>query len=188
MTLTNYPSLTTSFYLATEWVTRPPAVFDNYVAEIHLDEKPIQLALWDTAGQEEYEVRPHHHSPPHHHNKPSLALTTHVLPKSHVILIAFAIDTPYWLENVETKRKCGLYVVLQSLSSSSVARPICEQNKECSAVKIEGLDEVFETATCASMLMCDGVPSSMTAPLNNHHGSTDDNDCTSDDRSVDDND
>jgi hypothetical protein len=29
--------------------TRLSAVFDNYVAEIKLDEKPVQLALWDTA-------------------------------------------------------------------------------------------------------------------------------------------
>ena len=54
----------------------PPAIFENYVAEIRLDGKPVQLALWDTAcvcvsivwhaeltvpvplsGQEEYEVR-----------------------------------------------------------------------------------------------------------------------------------
>jgi len=31
--------------------------------------------------------------------------------------------------------------------------------KECSALKIEGVDDVFETATRASMLMRDGVPS-----------------------------
>jgi Rho family protein len=33
-----------------------PTVFENYVAEIRLDGKSVQLALWDTAGQEEYEV------------------------------------------------------------------------------------------------------------------------------------
>jgi GTPase SAR1 family protein len=33
-----------------------PTIFENYVAEIRLDGKPVQLALWDTAGQEEYEV------------------------------------------------------------------------------------------------------------------------------------
>lgn len=36
---------------------RSTAIFENYVAEIQLDGKPVQLALWDTAGQEEYEVR-----------------------------------------------------------------------------------------------------------------------------------
>ena len=29
--------------------TPPSAIFENYVAEIRLDGKPVQLALWDTA-------------------------------------------------------------------------------------------------------------------------------------------
>lgn len=63
-----------------------PTVFDNYVTEIELDGKPVQLALWDTAGQEEYErLRPLSYS------------------KAHVILIAFAVDTPDSLENVTQK-------------------------------------------------------------------------------------
>jgi Rho family protein len=61
-------------------------VFDNYVADIQLDGKPVQLALWDTAGQEEYErLRPMSYA------------------KAHVILIAFAVDTPDSLDNVANK-------------------------------------------------------------------------------------
>ncbi|KAF5345294.1 hypothetical protein D9758_008470 [Tetrapyrgos nigripes] len=150
------------------------AVFDNYVAEIRLDEKHVQLALWDTAGQEEYErLRPMSYS------------------KSHVILIAFALDTPDSLENVETKwieevrSICGstIPVILVGCKADlrpSPTHPNTSDNpspyvtremgervanaigarayKECSALKIEGVDDVFETATRASMLMRDGVP------------------------------
>jgi Rho family, other len=73
-----------------------PTIFENYVAEIRLDQKPVLLALWDTAGQEEYErLRPLSYS------------------HAHVILIAFAIDTPDSLENVrykwneEVRQICG---------------------------------------------------------------------------------
>lgn len=46
----------------------------------------MQLALWDTAGQEEYErLRPMSYA------------------KAHVILIAFAVDTPDSLDNVANK-------------------------------------------------------------------------------------
>ena len=41
--------------------------------------------------------------------------------------------------------------------------------KECSALKVEGVDDVFETATRASMLMRDGVPSHSQTPSNGHH-------------------
>lgn len=46
----------------------------------------MQLALWDTAGQEDYErLRPLAYS------------------KAHVLLIGFAVDTPDSLENVRHK-------------------------------------------------------------------------------------
>jgi hypothetical protein len=40
--------------------------------------------------------------------------------------------------------------------------------KECSALKIEGVDDVFEAATRASMLMREGVPTSGVGPETHH--------------------
>jgi len=63
-----------------------PTVFENYVADVEVDGRHVELALWDTAGQEDYDrLRPLSY------------------PDSHVILICFSIDSPDSLENVEEK-------------------------------------------------------------------------------------
>lgn len=101
-----------------------PTVFDNYVAEIRLDGKPVQLALWDTAGQEEYEVREKTIgriltmllilTPANHLLQQRLRPLSYA--SAHVILIAFSIDTPDSLENAqykwaeEVRRICGPHV------------------------------------------------------------------------------
>lgn len=70
------------------WLTQVyvPTVFENYVADIDIDGKRVELALWDTAGQEDYDrLRPLSY------------------PDSHVILICFAIDSKDSLDNVQEK-------------------------------------------------------------------------------------
>ncbi|KAI9357641.1 Rho1 GTPase [Zopfochytrium polystomum] len=63
-----------------------PTVFETYVADVHLDGKRVELALWDTAGQEDYDrLRPLSYN------------------DSNVILICFSIDSLDSLENVSEK-------------------------------------------------------------------------------------
>ncbi|CAG8622976.1 4277_t:CDS:2, partial [Scutellospora calospora] len=64
-----------------------PTVFENYVADVEVDGRHVELALWDTAGQEDYDrLRPLSY------------------PDSHVILICFAVDSPDSLDNVQEKK------------------------------------------------------------------------------------
>ena len=61
-------------------------MFENYVSQIEVDGKTVDLALWDTAGQEDYDrLRPLSY------------------PETHVVLICFAIDLPESLDNARTK-------------------------------------------------------------------------------------
>jgi len=144
-----------------------PTVFENYVADVEVDSKHVELALWDTAGQEDYDrLRPLSY------------------PDSNVILICFAIDSPDSLDNVQEKwisevmHFChGLPIILvgckkdlrydpktiEELRKTS-QRPVSTEEGqgvaqkigatrylECSAKTNEGVREVFEHATRAAL-------------------------------------
>jgi len=144
-----------------------PTVFENYVADVEVDGKHVELALWDTAGQEDYDrLRPLSY------------------PDSHVILICFAIDSPDSLDNVQEKwisevlHFCsGLPIILvgckkdlrfdpktiEELHKTSQKPVTAEQGEEvkkrigavkyieCSAKNGDGVREVFEHATRAAL-------------------------------------
>lgn len=145
-----------------------PTVFENYVSDVEVDGRHVELALWDTAGQEDYDrLRPLSY------------------PDSNVILICFAIDSPDSLDNVQEKwisevlHFCqGVPILLvgcktdlrydpktiEELKRTS-QRPVTPDEGqavaqkigafkylECSAKTQEGVKEVFEHATRAALM------------------------------------
>ncbi|KAK2825582.1 hypothetical protein Q7C36_019509 [Tachysurus vachellii] len=144
-----------------------PTVFENYVADIEVDGKQVELALWDTAGQEDYDrLRPLSY------------------PDTDVILMCFSIDSPDSLENIpekwtpEVKHFCpNVPIILvgnkKDLRNDEHTRRELSKMKqepvkpeegrdmanrinafgylECSAKTKDGVREVFEMATRAAL-------------------------------------
>ncbi|KAL4808619.1 GTP-binding protein rhoC [Aspergillus unguis] len=140
-----------------------PTVFENYITQtIHRRSgKTVELALWDTAGQEEYDrLRPLSY------------------PETDLLFVCFAIDCPASLENVmdkwypevlhfcpttpiilvglksdlRNKRTCIELLKTQGLTpvmpeqGQAVASRMNASYVECSSKEMRGVDAVFQLA------------------------------------------
>ncbi|KAG9724202.1 hypothetical protein KCU59_g15811, partial [Aureobasidium melanogenum] len=139
-----------------------PTVFENYVHDIFIDNVHVELSLWDTAGQEEFD-----------------RLRSLSYDDTHAIMLCFSVDSPDSLENVESKwvaeiaENCpGVKLVLVALKcdlreqanddeeSTEPKRPMIDYKRglavaekikalrylECSAMKNRGVNEAFTEA------------------------------------------
>jgi Rho family protein len=145
-------------------VVYEPTVFENYVHDIYVDNKSVELSLWDTAGQEEFD-----------------RLRSLSYDNTHAIMLCFSVDSLQSLENVETKWKTeieencpGVKIVLVALKCDlreaqddededphEPKAPMVEYKQgleaaknikalrylECSAMKNRGVKEAFTEAT-----------------------------------------
>jgi len=144
-----------------------PTVFDNYSANVMVDGRPVNLGLWDTAGQEDYDrLRPLSY------------------PQTDVFLVAFSIISPHSFDNVKSKwwpeiqhHAPGVPIILvgtksdlrndqsmiQQLSAKGMSIIKAEEAQtraeeigavkylECSALTQEGLKNVFDEAIRAAL-------------------------------------
>ncbi|KZO92896.1 hypothetical protein CALVIDRAFT_503745 [Calocera viscosa TUFC12733] len=144
-----------------------PTVFENYVHDIVIDDQQVELSLWDTAGQEEFD-----------------RLRSLSYAETHLVLLCFSVDNPTSLDNIESKwieevlEYCpGVKIVLVALKCDlrddhavrerlaqygmrpveyeqglAVARRIrASRYLECSAKHGRGVNEVFFEAARVSI-------------------------------------
>ena len=139
-----------------------PTVFDNYMAPLTVDGESINLGLWDTAGQEDYEqLRPLSY------------------PNTDLFLLCFSVISRSSFNNISTKwlpeikhyePKCKMMVVgtkTDCRTDEAMLKKLQEENEkvvtteegeklakdikaicymECSALTRSGLNQVFDEA------------------------------------------
>ena len=98
----------------------PIRIFDNYVADVELDGKHLELTLWDTgSGNEDFDRLRH------------LAY-----PDSHVILICFDVSNPDSLDNVQEKVRGKLLNTSMLIFIFGLPQWISEVNHFCLGLPI----------------------------------------------------
>jgi len=139
-----------------------PTVFDNYSANVMVDGKPINLGLWDTAGQEDYDrLRPLSYpqtdvflvcfsvvSTPSFKNVKLkwIPEINHHAPGVPIILVGTKSDLRNDSETQAQLRAKNLTMVAQGEIEQMVNEVNAVKYIECSALTQEGLKSVFDEA------------------------------------------
>eukprot|EP00753_Platysulcus_tardus_P017646 PLAT6455.6.p2 GENE.PLAT6455.6~~PLAT6455.6.p2 ORF type:complete len:215 (-),score=57.87 PLAT6455.6:112-696(-) len=152
-----------------------PTVFDNYSANVMVDGRPINLGLWDTAGQEDYDrLRPLSYpqtdvflvcfsivSPSSFDNVKAkwLPEIQHHAPGVPFILVGTKVDLRFDEETIYRLREKRMSPITYEEGMSS-ARSLGAMNyMECSALTQEGLKAVFDEAIRGVLLAGSKRPS-----------------------------
>jgi len=142
--------------------TYVPTVFENYSANVQVDGQYCSLSLWDTAGQEEYDrLRPLAYpqtdvfllcfslvNPNSFHN---IKYKWHPEVKHHwgkgkILLVGTKKDLREDPEVLENMRESNMEPITYEMGMELAQTIKAEQYVECSALKMEGIKEVFDAA------------------------------------------
>jgi len=144
-----------------------PTVFDNYSANVMVDGKPINLGLWDTAGQEDYDrLRPLSYpqtdvflvcfavvSSASFKNVKSKwvpEITQHA-PGVPIVLVGTKADLRNDQQTIDTLKSKNLTMVSEDEAKNMVKEINAKAYLECSALTQEGLKKVFDEAIRAAL-------------------------------------
>ena|SRR3989338_484500 len=149
-----------------------PTVFDNYSANVIVDQKTVSLGLWDTAGQEDYDrLRPLSYpqtdvflicfsiiSPTSFQNVTSKwwPEVTHHCPKTKMILVGTKLDLRDDPDTLSRLREKGTEPI-STEKGHQLAKDIgAVRYMECSALTQKGLKQVFDAAIKAVLMPAPG--------------------------------